>query len=109
MVEQVGARLFDFDVTHQRCHYRLVDTLGAEFFDHLSSKLREHHRRRDYRMPIAEYQRMNARILESQRDCIAVGGRRFATCDIDRISRRAKSWNEFSEGRVEVSPHRHQL
>jgi 3'-5' exoribonuclease len=56
--------LLDLDVADQRRHDRLVDPLAAHFFDHLGHQLREDHRRRDDRVPVAEDERVDARLLE---------------------------------------------
>ena len=56
----------------------LVDDL-----DHLGC---EHHRWRDDRVPVAEYQRMDAWVFEPELDRVLVRLRRLAAGDIDRVA-----------------------
>ncbi len=76
--------------------------LAAHLLDHLDHDLREHHRRRDDRVPVAEDQRVDARILEAEADRVLVGLRRLAAGDVDRVAGGAERRDELAERRVEV-------
>src|SRR5262249_53879198 len=64
MIEEVLRGLLDFDVPGKRGDDWLVCTFGSHLLDHLDHGLGEHHRWGDDRVPVAQYQRMDARFLE---------------------------------------------
>ena len=107
-VEQILGGLLDLDVAGERGDDRLVDALRLHLVDDLDHELREHHRRRDDRVPVAEDQRVDARILEAEADRVLVGLRRLAAGDVDRIAGGAERRDELAERRVEIGRHRHQ-
>src|SRR5687767_14233325 len=83
---EILSRLLDLHVAGERGDNRLVNALGLHLVDHADDQLREHHRRRDDRVPVTENERMDAGILEAELDRVAIGGRRLAASDVDRRS-----------------------
>ncbi len=82
--------------------------LGDTYLGFQNKDWRKYHRWRNDRVPIAEDERMYARVLETQAHGILVCSRRLAAGDVDGISGGAKRRDEFAEGCVEVGRHRHQ-
>src|SRR5258708_12379943 len=97
VLEEILARLFHLDVPCQRGDDRLVDALRAVLLHYLGDHLGEYHRRRDDRVPVAEDQRVDALIFQSESDRVAVCGRRLATGDVDRVACRAEGRDELAE------------
>ena len=62
----VFRRLLDLHVTGKGSHYGLVDTLRLELLDDLGDDCGERHRWRDDGMPVAEEDRVDARIFERE-------------------------------------------
>src|SRR5215467_5371911 len=102
MIEQVLRGLLDFDVPGKRGDDWLVYALGAHLLDHLDHGLGEHHRRRDDRVPVAQYQRMDAWLFEPESDRFLIRLRRLAAGDVDGIAGGSERRNELAERRVEV-------
>src|SRR5581483_8771464 len=79
---------------------RLLDDFGAE--------LGEHHRRRDDRVPVAEDERMDARLVESITNGVGISRRRLAAGDVHGISRGAEGRDELAKGGVDIRGEFHQ-
>src|ERR1700691_4516465 len=101
--------LLDLHVAREWSHDRLLDAFGLHFVHDLHHQMREHHGRRDDGVPIAQDQRVDARILQSQADGVLIGLGRLAAGDVDRVPRRAEGRNELAEGGVEIGRNLHQV
>src|SRR6476469_2745649 len=85
VLEQVFGSFLDLDVTCERRDDGLVDALRLHFLDDLDDEVGEHHRRRDDRVPVAEDERMDPRVLEAELDRVLVRRRRLAAGDLYRV------------------------
>src|SRR5271155_4652115 len=106
-LEEIGTCLFHLDIADQRGDHRFVDSPAPLFLDDLCREFREYHWWSNYRVPVAEHERMHARVSESESDRILIGRRWFTASDIDRISGCAERRNELAKRLVEVFRHRH--
>src|SRR3954447_23068585 len=89
-LEEVLRGLLDLDVPGERGHDRLLDALALVFLDHLGDDLREGHRGRDDRVPVAQHERVDPLVLEAQPDGVGVGLGGLAAGDVDRVAGRAE-------------------
>src|SRR5450755_467429 len=105
---QVFRRRLHFNVPGQRGYHGLFNAFGAHVLHHLDHQSRKYHRWRDDRVPVAEYERVDALILEAEAHGVLIGRGRFATGNVDRVAGRTKRRDEFSKGSVQVWRHRHQ-
>ena len=85
----------------------LLDAFGSHLVDDLDHLGCEHHRWRDDRVPVAEYQRMDAWVFEAELDRVLVRLRRLAAGDIDRVARGTEGRMNLRNG-IEIGRHCHQ-
>ena len=102
MSEKIFGRLFYLDIARERSHDRLLDAFRPHFVDHFDHDFRKHHRRCNDRVPVAENQRVDARIFEAEPDRVLVSLRRLAAGDIDGVARRTERGDELAESGVEI-------
>jgi len=75
----------------ERGDHGLHEALGAHFFQPTCAMSRaKHHGWSDDGVPVAEDERVDARILETEAYGVLIGGRRLTPGDIDRIAGRAE-------------------
>ena len=85
-------RHLDCDIADKRDHNGLVDALPSGFLHDVNQQVSEGHRRCNDRVPVAQDQGMHTRFIQGEVDGLAIGLRRFASSDVDRISGRPKGW-----------------
>src|SRR6202051_3951427 len=85
LVEIFGG-LLDLDVAGERGDDRLHKTLRLHLLLHLDHVAGEHHRRGDDGVPVAEDQRMDALVGQTELDGVDIGDRRLAAGDVDRVA-----------------------
>src|SRR6266576_2383343 len=105
---EILARLFHLYVADERRDDRFIYSFVARFLDNFGAKFGEDHRRRDDRVPVAENQRMDARLAERVTNRVRISRRRLAAGAVHRIPRRAEGWDEFAKRSVHVRRHLHQ-
>src|SRR5438874_979148 len=81
-------------VADQRRDDWFIYSFVARFLNNFGAKFGEDHRRRDDRVPVAENQRMDARLAERVANRVRIGRRWLATGDIDGIASGAKGRDE---------------
>jgi hypothetical protein len=101
-------RFLHSHIADQRGDDGLIDALTPGVLHHINEEVRKDRGWRNNRMPIAENEGMHTWFLQGKIDGFPIRLRRLPSSDVDRVSGRAKGWNELSEGLIQIGWHGHQ-